>query len=452
MASLMRNLNLPQNHKRILNNIYWAVIGKSVNIISGLVIGIFVARYLGPAQYGLMSYIISYVTLFSIFATFGLDSIEVRELSGAFANKEKIIGTAFALKILLACSTIVLILITLLAFESDRFTFGAVLIYSFSMVFSSLSVIRNYFTAIVENKYIVKTEIIRTIISGIIKLFLLVNKFSLIWFIIASTLDCFLLGIGYVYSYHKKVGHITHWRFDKTVAKLLLKESFPLLLSGIAIVIYQKIDQVMIRNMLDAEAVGHFAIASGITDFIVFIPTVIAQTVTPVLIQARKNDISLYNSKKQQFMDVLVWSSALMALALSLSAHFTIMILYGTQYSEAIPVLQVMAWRVIFVALFAGSGQLIIIENIQKYAAVRNILGCILSVFLNFILIPVWGITGSAIATIITLSVSGYFSHIFIRPYRYLFRIQTSAIFFGWKRIVKTGYNYVRFEDIKSFG
>jgi O-antigen/teichoic acid export membrane protein len=437
VQKIMQKLYLSPNHKRIINNVYWAVLGKSVNIISGLLVGIFVARYLGPAQYGLMSYVISYVTLFSILATFGLDNIEIRELSKNLTSKEEILGTAFLLKIILAAGTIFLILITLLIFESDSFTFWTVLIYSLSLIFSSLNVIKNYFTSIVKNEYIVKTEISRTIIGAGIKLFLLINELSLIWFIIANTFDFVLVGSGYIYSYHKKVGSIRKWIFDKTVARLLLKESFPLLLSGVAIVIYQRIDQVMIRNMIDTKAVGQFAIAAGITDFVIFIPNVIAQTITPLLVQTREQNIGIYNSKKQQFMDVMVWSSVLMALVISLSAHLVISFLYGAQYSEAIPVLQIMTWKAVFVALFIGSGQLIIIENIQKYAAVRNILGCVVSVLLNMILIPIWGIIGSAVATIVTISFSGYLSHLFIKPYRYLFRLQTSAMFTGWKRIAQ---------------
>jgi len=113
-----------------------------------------------------------------------------------------------------------------------------------------------------------------------------------------------------------------------------------------------------------------------------------------------------------------------------------IRILYGSNYLGAIPVLQIMAWRAVFMALFGSSGQLILIENLQRYAVVRNVIGCIVSVLLNYLLIPVWGIIGSAIATLVTMAFSGYFSHFFIKPYRYLVPMQTQSLFFGWKRIL----------------
>src|SRR5690606_33477315 len=119
---------------------------------------------------------------------------------------------------------------------------------------------------------------------------ILLNHAPLLWFIIATAFDFVLIGFGYLLSYRKKVGNIADWSYDNTVARTLLTESLPLLLSGAAIVIYQKMDQIMIRNMLDYSSLGQFSIASKLTDFVVFIPTVIAQTVTPFLIKIHQND------------------------------------------------------------------------------------------------------------------------------------------------------------------
>ncbi len=431
-------LNVTGNRKKVLKNIYWAVLGKIINILSGLFVGILVARYLGPENFGLMNYVISYVTLFSILANFGLDNIEIRELSKSNDNKNVILGTAFSIRLAFSIVTILLILITLMLFESDRFTFLMVMTYSISLIMGTLNVIRNYFTSIVLNEYVVKTEITRTIIGASIKIILLVYHFSLGWFIIASAFDFLLIGGGYLFSYRKKIGSIIEWKFDNRIARHLIKESFPLLLSGTAIVIYQRIDQVMIRNMIDNAAVGQFSVASKITEIAIFIPTVIAQTVTPLLVKANHENYDLYLHKRQQFMDIMVWSAFIISLVMSLSAYPVIKILFGVKYIHAIPVLQIMAWKTMFVALFAASGQIIIIEGIQKYAALRNVVGCAISVLLNLILIPISGIIGSAIATILTMAFSGYFSHKFITPFKYLFKVQNVSIFFGLPRIVQS--------------
>jgi O-antigen/teichoic acid export membrane protein len=438
---IIKGFNLPHSTERIVKNVYWALIGKCVSIFTSFIVGVFVARYLGPEQYGLMTYVISYVMLFSILTTFGLDSIEVRELAKGKISKDIILGTAIAIRLSLVVVTLLLIVITLLIFEPDAFTIAVVLIYSVSLFFVSLNVIRNYFTSIVQNEYIVKTEISRTLIGAAIKILLLINHASLLWFIIANTFDFMLIGSGFIYAYRKQVGNIYRsWRFEKDTAELLLKESFPLLLSGIAIIIYQRIDQIMIKSMIGYNAVGQFSIASGLIEYAIFIPIVIAQTITPILVQLHQKNIDIYNLRKQQFVDLMVWSSVLLALFLSLTARSIILLLYGDKFSNAIPVLQIMSWKLVFVSLFASSGQLIIIENIQRYAAVRNILGCVVCIILNLFLIPVWGIIGSAVASLATISFSGYFSHLVILPYRHLFQLQTSAMFSGIQRLIKSRF------------
>lgn len=441
---LLDKLRLSANRRKIVENVYWAVLGKVVNIICGLLVGIMVARYLGPDQFGLMNYVISYVSIFSILATFGLDGIEIRELAKQGAVKETILGTAFVIRLIFAGITTLLVLVTLWMFESDVFTFVMVMVYSLSLILSSLNVVRNYFTSIVLNEYVVKTEIFRTLIGSGIKALLLISHCSLSWFIVASTFDFVLVGGGYIYSYHEKAGSIRAWKFDFSIARILIKESFPLLLSGTAVIIYQKIDAVMIRNMMDNASVGQFSAASKVTELAIFIPTVIAQTVTPLLVKAHQEDPERYHAKQQQFMDIMVWSAVAVALAMCLLAYPAIWVLYGEKYLSAIPVLQIMAWKTVFMALSAASGQMIIIQNLQRYAVVRNIVGCIVSVALNFLLIPAWGIIGSALATVITVAFSGYFSHLFIKPYRYLFPMQTRALFLGWRQALRLKASGVR--------
>jgi O-antigen/teichoic acid export membrane protein len=437
LHKIATKFNLSGNRIKVFQNIFWAVLGKVVNIFSGLFVGILVARYLGPEQYGLMSYVVSYVTLFSIIATFGFDNIEIRELAKSHQSKEQILGTALCLRLFLAFCTINLILISVFLFEADRFTLWMIVIYSFSLIFNTLAVIRNYFTSIVNNEYVVKTEIVRTIIGAGIKVVLLIAKAPLEWFVIAVTFDFFIIAVGYVYSYRKKIGDFKLWAFNKNIAVYQIKESFPLLLSGAAIILYQTIDQIMIRNMIDNAAVGQYVVAAKLADFIIFIPMIISQTITPILVQSRMSDTNLYELKKKFFFDVIIWSTVIFSLVLCLIAEPLITILYGNKYSEAIPVLQIVAWKAVFAAMFSSSGQIIIIEHRHKFAVFRNLIGCFFNILLNIFLIPVMGIIGSGIASIFTLLITGYVSHAIIKPYRFIFKLQTNSIIFGLPRLLR---------------
>ena len=110
--------------KRIISNVFWALIGKLTGLASALLVGIFVARYLGPTQYGIMNYAISFVTLFLVIATFGFENIEIREEAKANDQKDVILGTVFVLRLLLSIVTIVTISVVAYINETDLYTYA----------------------------------------------------------------------------------------------------------------------------------------------------------------------------------------------------------------------------------------------------------------------------------------------------------------------------------------
>lgn len=422
----------PSTVKTVVQNVSWALTGKLVQLLGGFLVGVFVARYLGPDQYGLMNYVISYISLFSVLANFGMDNIEVRELSKANHARDVLMGTALTLKLCFAAATILLVFVTTLLFEADRFTLWMIMLYSLSMVLNSFLVIRNYFTSIVQNKYVVLTEISRTLIGAGIKVVLLLLHAPLVWFIAAVTFDTCLIAGGLLMAYRTRVGSVRAWRFDSTVARYLVKQSFPLLLSGAAVIVYQKIDQVMIGNLIDKTSVGYYAVAERFVDIALFIPLIIAQTVTPILVRIREASVADYRARSQQFMNLVLWGAIGVSIAVSLVAYWLVKYTFGANYMAAVPVLQIMVFKSVGMALSASSGQLIIIEGIHQWAFFRNIIGTVVCVGLNLWLIPRYGIIGSALASIVTVLCTGFIANSLIRPYRHLFRMQLTSFYAGW--------------------
>lgn len=429
-------MNLSDSQKKIVSNVTWSLGGKIVNMASALFVGILVARYLGPENYGIMNYVISYVAIFSVFASFGMDNIEIRELSRQNDKKDTILGTCFSLRILFATIAYLGIVLSLFLYKTDRFTSLMILAYGLTLFTGTGNIFRNYFTSIVQNKYIVKSEIFRTCTGAGIKILLLWLKAPLEYFIYAQLFDTILVASGYYISYKSIVGSVRQWRFDKAIVGFILKESFPLVLSGAAVIIYQRIDQVMIGNMLNKTEVGYFATAGKFVDLIVFLPIVLVQTVTPMLIRAKENHPETYEAKKKTFISITTWTAIIMSLVVSMLAYWLITYTYGVKYAPAIPVLQIMAFKAVGMALSSSGGQIIIMERMQKWAFIRNIMGCVLCVALNYWLIPKYGIIGSAAITIITVLFTGCFSNIFIPCYHGVMKIQLYAIFLGWKELV----------------
>ena len=427
---------LSDNKKKVFANIFWAMTGKIVNMAGALLVGILVARYLGPSRYGLMNYVISYVALFTVISNFGLDDIEIRELSRQPEKKDFILGTCIRIRFCFALLAFLLIVVTLFIFKTDVFTTIMILVYALTLFTGCFNIIRNYFTSIVKNEYVVKSEISRTIIGACIKIVLLWIKAPLEFFIVATMFDTVLVASGYCISYKRTVGKMSNWRYDSSIVPFYIREAFPLVLSGAAVIIYQRIDQVMIGNMIDKESVCYFATAGKFLDLILFLPMVLTQTITPLLVKAKERDREEYESKKQQFVSIVVWVAILLSVFVSLFAYWLIHFTYGDKYLLAVPILQIMAFKTVGMALSSSSGQIIIMERIQKWAFIRNIIGCLICVGFNLLLIPRFGVIGSAWVTILTVAFTGCLANIFIPPYHKIMKIQLNALFLGWKELI----------------
>ena len=432
----MKKPQISEKKKRALTNIAWAISGKIVSLTGVLVVGIIVARYLGKEQYGIMNYVISFVAIFQVFADFGLDFIQIREESKHPAHKDKIIGTTFTLKLFFAILTLLAILIITTLFEHDGRIRCYIMIYALSVILNTSWVSRNHFTSIVWNEYVVKTEISRTLIGMAIKIAFVLLHLPLIWFIVSLVIDSILLAVGYTASYIHKIDSIRKWNFDRDLAVFMLKQSFPLLLSGAAIVVYNRIDQMMIGKMIDQSHLGVYSVAVRFTELLVFVPTIIAQTISPILVEVRQKDAARYEELSRVFMNVTVSVCILLAILTSLLSYPIVRFTFGRMYIEAASVLSILAFKVVGDGLSQTSGQLMIIEGIQKYASIRNIIGCVTCVGLNLIFISRYGIHGVAYVAIITILVSGTLADFIIPSYRKIFYKQIKAICVGWMDII----------------
>lgn len=428
-------LHLSKTKETIVQNLFWSVLGKIVALLSSLFVGIVVARHLGPEQYGLMDYVISYVFLFQTFAIFGLDSIEIREEARGLEPYQKIIGTAFTLKVFLGVICIAASVLTSWFMDADAYTTLLVAIYSLVIILNSFGVIRNYFTAIVQNEYVVKAEIARTLIGVGIKVLLLLLDASLTWFIVSYMFDFVLVSSGYYVAYHQKVGHLREWKFDYSYSKYLLRESFPLLLTSAAVIVYQRIDHVMIGQMIDKESVGYYSVAARFVEVLIYIPMMLAQTITPVLVSIREHDQEAYIRKAQQFMNLSFWCTLIVSLATSLLAYWIVVLTFGRAYVAAVSVLQVMAFKAAGVALSNTAGAMLVTEGLQRYAIFRDGLGCIVCVALNYMLLPRYGIMAAAVVAILSNVAAGYLADALIPAYRHIFVRQTKTLLLGWREV-----------------
>jgi len=403
--------------KRYFANTSWRLIGNVVRGVIMLVIGVYVVRYLGPNRFGLLSYATSFVALFSAVSTLGLDSIVIRELVKDEAGRNELLGTAFFLKLTGSFFLLAVLYVAIHFTSDDSFTNLLIFIIALSVVFQSFNVIDFYLQAKVLSKYVVYAKTVSLVIWAIVTLFLILVHASLLYFALVSLIESIVLAMGLVIVYFKQKLDIFHWRASIRQALALLKDSWPLMLSGVCILIYMRIDQVMIKQMLGTGAVGQYAAAVKLSEAWNFIPMIICSSLFPSILNAKTQSEEVYRSRLQKLYALMGWMAIAIALPMTFLSGWLVNLLYGGQYNQAASVLIIQTWTGIFTFLGVASSSWLVAENYTKISFFRTFTGMIVNVMLNIILIPRYGINGAAFATLISYAMA-VFSIVFIKHTR----------------------------------
>lgn len=403
VRSKLQSLKKHQGVRRYGANSLWMFSEKILRMFVGLLVGVWVARYLGPEQFGLLSYAQSFVFLFTAIATLGLDGIVVRELVKDESRRDELLGTAFVLKFIGAITTLPVLWLAVQLTSNDAYTNMLVFIIASATVFQSFNVIDFYYQARVESKYVALANSLTLGVSSMTKVILILAEAPLIAFAAMVTFDAIVLSLGLLFFYkassHKK---LFSWKFRIFTAKCLLKDSWPLIASGLLISVYMKIDQVMIKEMLDSAAVGQYAAAVRISEAWYFIPVVIANSVFPAVLNAKKISSELYLQRMQRLYTLMMWLGISIALPLTFLSDYLITFLYGSKYTEAAGVLVIHIWAAVFVFLGVASGKWLVVENMTIIAMKRVLYGAFINIALNLVMIPKFGVLGAATALLVS--------------------------------------------------
>lgn len=424
-----------QGFRRYAANTTWLMAEQILRIIAGILVGIWVARYLGPEQFGIFSYVLAFTTIFGGIAKFGLDGIFVRELIHQPKLQNTYMGTAFWLKVIGAVMVTVFMACVVPFTSNDATTNLYIFIIAGGLFFQSFEVIEFYFQSQVLAKLISICKVIQLIFSSIIKVYLVLIQADLFWFVCVTSLDMFSLAFSYFIAYRIK-GNASFFKcFDVEIAKKLLKDSWMLVFSSLVVMIYMRIDQIMIKEMLGDYEVGIYSAAVKLSEAFYFIPVLLTASVFPAIINARKESAALYQKRMQRLYAFLIWLAIIVALPMTLLSERLIMLLYGEAYLPAGQVLMIHIWAAVFVFMGVAFSKYLLAENLQKIAFQRTLLGAIANVCLNFILIPKYGLKGAAIATLLAQFMANYMYDFFDKRLHNQLRFKTQAIFLPFKTL-----------------
>lgn len=392
---------------RLLSNMGWMVGGKVFQMFFSLFIGMFTARLLGPKNYGVIGYVTSYVAFFSSLCTLGLNGIIVKEFVKYPEKQGELLYSAIVLRIVSSFLSIIAIMgIMIVTHGKDRTILGIAFLLSISLLFGAFDIINYWY----QSKLLSKIPVILTstayLIVAIYKIIILVLQKEVIWFAFATTLDMVLIAVFLMISYFRYQGQ--KLKFSVSTAKSLLQQSYHFILSGVMVAVFAQTDKIMIGQMLNTTEVGLYSVAITICGLWSFIPAAIIDSVRPVIMEAKGKDESIYNKRMKQLYAAIIWMSIFYGIFISVFARWIVIILYGKQYLGAIGPLRIAVWYCAFSYLGAAKNIWLISENKQKYEKWFTLAGAVVNVGLNMMFIPILGIKGAAIATLVTQIITNF--------------------------------------------
>jgi len=410
---------------KYFRNTGWLFLEKGVRIVLTLTVWALVIRYLGPQQFGVFSYALSYVLLFGMLADCGMESVLVKDMVERPERIAVIMGSAFVLRFCGAVAACLLIIASFFVLPTEPLTKTVTVLMSLKLLFTAFDSIDSFFQSRVLSKYAVYAQLVALLSTSILCVAFVLNHKPLVYFVWVVVLEAAVAAVVALFFYQKM--HGGRWSFDAAVMKDLLWRSWPLVASGFAIAIYMRLDQLMIKHMLGDAALGQYAVAVRVSEAFYFIPMAVTASLFPAIVQAKIKGHQTYQERLRAFNSLLVWT------ALAITAVFTIWgrgligFFFGAVYEPATGVLMIHIWASVFVFLGVLRSKWAVNEHAQGLLMVYTVLGAVINVVLNLIWIPLWGIQGAAIATVVAQCFAAILSNLLHPRTRPMFFLQVQA-------------------------
>jgi len=427
------NFTVSDSFKKYFFNTSWMFFEKGVRFFSIFLVGIYIARYLGPEHFGTLSYALAIVSIFMALSKLGMESILVRELTSHANQMAEYTSTAFNLMLIGGITAFLIIAAIIIPIESTPIVKTCILIISSGLFLQAFLVFDYAFQAQTQAKLSSLAKSLGLFISASIKIALVLLEADLVWFAASFMFEHLFIASALFLIFKKK--HYFHFRLkiDRQKARQLLHSAWPMVLSGIAGMILMKIDQVMIKAFLDSSQLGLYAAAIKIYEGWISFPFIFSIAMLPVIVKMKDNDNHSFEKYLTIMFSIALWSSVIFSLLITALSTSVIQLTFGREFMDASTTLSILIWASIPSSLGFMSARYLIANNLEKKIAKRNLIAITLNIPLNLILIPTYGIHGAAIATLASLICVHYFIDIFDNELSHLFKIKNKAIYLNFR-------------------
>ena len=388
-------------NKKVIKNAAWIIGCRIVQSGLALIVTMISARYLGPSGYGLINYAASIVAFFVPIMQLGLNGTLVQEILQEPEREGETLGTAIVMSLIssIACLIGIGSFIAIVN-RGETQTFWVCLLYSLLLVFRGLEMIQYWFQAKLMSKHTSLTVLLAYIIVAVYRILLLITGGNIYWFAISQAIDVALIAFSQLIMYRKLSSH--RLQFSWRRAKTLLNRSKYYIIPGLMVTVFAQTDRIMLKLMLNDEAVGFYSAAVACASLTSFVFVAIIDSGRPSVFEGKKQSEEVFCFRIKLLYAIIIILALLQSGFVTLLAKFIVLILYGSEYGEAISTLRIVVWYTTFSYMGAVRDIWILSEEKQKYLWIINLSGAFANVFLNAVLIPLYGINGAAIASLLT--------------------------------------------------
>lgn len=391
----------------IKKNFFSLAFAEIVTKAIGALLYMVLARYLGPSEFGIYSIAISFVTIFSIIANLGVDPFLVKEIARDPVKTAPLLQSAVTIKLLGSLTSYIAILSCIIFLPYNHITKSAILVFSFTIFFRAINdLFDSIYRGTQRMEMCALMRISRSCITvAIIFLFILFKK-DILW-ITASHPITGLILLSYFYAFSIR-GTFFTFSFSYNIENLknLIWQSLPFLTLGVIHIISAKTDVIMLSFFTTTKDVGLYDAANQIILILLVLPSIVSQVLYPYMSkqygQSRHGITRSVNLTTRYLSFIGIPTSIL----IFFGSEQIILRLYGNEFSTSFNILRVMSVGVSIAFIRSILSWVLVAIDKVNLMMKFGLVTLSLNILINFILIPIYGAVGAAIATVISMFIT----------------------------------------------
>lgn len=414
---------------RSVNSIAWLAFDKAVRIVVGILISASVARYLGPSLFGQLTFVIAFLALFLPLTELGSGSIITRFLVVSTNQAAQMMCSAAILRFGIGVLGMVLALSTLLVSYGIESQFVILGVLACGMFFGpAFDVIDLWFQSRLENGYCVRVKLVNYLFFSFAKLGLIWTQSPVAAFAFVYSIETFTTGASLIALYRRLKMPKIVWGFNHTLLKKIAQDSWPLMIGAFMISLASKLDFLFIEDLIGQDSIAFYATAQMLSGLGIILPSILFTVLLPTLSRLREDDEAKFLKVLQAMYQLVVSWGLFSGVLLYYFADVIVNIIYGPNYYQAVEILQILAWGIIFGALGLVQGQWLYAKNGNRIVLKQAVLACIAISIFDLILIPLLGLKGAALAYILTQFIAYFLSNLFFQSGIFKMQLRAFAI------------------------